>query len=199
MSHHGLKGEFEVHQFAGEENIFSVGLEVTLVLGTPAADLPRNFGAHSHSKTVSSKVGSNKAVSTDAASVRENQKKFVIKSIRPKRQRWLVGFHGIDDRNQAEAWLKSLIYLPKGMFQSQPGEMVYLKELENFLVYDAQNVLRGKLVGFQSNGVQDLLVILNAAQRSFEVPFVDELILEINHQDKIIRMEIPEGLEEVNS
>ncbi len=112
---------------------------------------------------------------------------------REKKDRFLATFDGVSDRTQAEKLKGSLLWLHSKHLQSQSGEAIFLRELEGFQVLDQTGRLRGVISGFSSNGAQDLLIVGN-----FEVPFVEDLIVNLDWEKRQLHMQIPEGLEEVN-
>jgi 16S rRNA processing protein RimM len=113
-----------------------------------------------------------------------------------------IKFKNINDRNSAEA-LKGLeLYISSEAFVSEPGEKIYLGELEGFHVMhgaskDSSAVI-GLVTGFSSNGPQDILILNNKEGGEILIPLVKEFILEIDFKQKKIFMNLPEGLLSVN-
>jgi 16S rRNA processing protein RimM len=62
----------------------------------------------------------------------------------------------------------------------------------NFQVYNFQNLI-GAIVGFSSNGPQDLIVV-NYNGKDIEIPFVEAFICDLDFDHKKLMMELPEGL-----
>ncbi len=102
----------------------------------------------------------------------------------------------IKNRNQAEDLVKSDFFVSADLFISKANERIYLDELLGFQVYDRDQSL-GSISGFSSNGPQDLLLV-QGAEDEMEIPFVEAFIREIVFDQKIIKMELPEGLTEIN-
>ena len=55
----------------------------------------------------------------------------------------------------------------------------------------------GKITSFTSNGSQDLLVIAKDGF-SYEVPFVDEFLVEIIFEKSVVIMDFPTDLMDIN-
>ena len=51
------------------------------------------------------------------------------------------------------------------------------------------------MINFGNNGAQDLLVV-QSEKSQFEVPYVDELIEQLDFAEKKIVMNLPEGIEQ---
>jgi 16S rRNA processing protein RimM len=106
------------------------------------------------------------------------------------------GYHlrlaGIADRSAAEEAVGLKLYLPEELFVSEAGEVIFLREILGFVLMDREEPV-GEIVGFSSNGPQDLLVVSHK-NRKVEIPFVDAFIIDINFQEKKVLMELPVGL-----
>lgn len=109
----------------------------------------------------------------------------------------IIQLAGIDDRTMAEKLKGCSLYIPNEQLISDKGETIYLTEIINFTVYDSTKKQLGVIEGFSSNGAQDILVI-KKDDFTYEVPFVDDFIVEIKYQEKIIIMNFPESLMDIN-
>lgn len=110
-----------------------------------------------------------------------------------------VQLKGLTDRNQSEALIGKQIYLPADFFFTQEeDDGMFLAEVENFKVTDKTLGEIGTITGFSSNTAQDLLIVKTASGAEVEIPFVDEFVIEIDRDNKIIQMDLPEGLLDIN-
>lgn len=89
-------------------------------------------------------------------------------------------------------------YVEDDLFVSKPGEGIYLNEIKNFKLKDPEQKVLGEIVGFSSNGVQDLLVV-EANGKKVEVPFVDAFIKKIDFKHQAVVMDLPEGLFDIEN
>lgn len=84
---------------------------------------------------------------------------------------------------------------------SQPGEVIYLSEIDGFEVLQRDEMLQGdprplgRIIGFSSNGAQDLLRIENS-KGVFEAPFVSAFIVKIDFLERKIFVNFPSGLQD---
>ena len=127
---------------------------------------------------------------------------YEIEMIKPYKDGLIVHLEGVSDRNLSEKLVGYQVYVNKDLFQSAENEPPYLIEIENYLIVDKTLGELGRIQGFSSNGIQDLLeVCVHINGRSFmaDIPFVDDFVLEINHQRKMIVTNLPEGLLDINN
>lgn len=110
-----------------------------------------------------------------------------------------VQLKGVTDRNQSEALIGKQIYLPSDFFFEQDDSVgMFLAEIENFKVIDKTLGEIGIITGFSSNVAQDLLIVTTAAKKQVEIPFVDQFVVKIDHDNKTLQMDLPEGLLDIN-
>jgi 16S rRNA processing protein RimM len=67
-----------------------------------------------------------------------------------------------------------------------------------YKIFTQDDVELGPVADIISNSGQWLLNILSAEGKSFLIPFHEDLIIKIDHRKKIVIMEIPDGLLEIN-
>ena len=108
----------------------------------------------------------------------------------------------MNDRNASDLLVKSLFYIPEEHFISDKGETIFLNEIQDFVLIneteDGHQAELGVIQSFSSNGVQDLLVVYRPNHPTFEVPFVDDFILEIDFDHKKVIMCLPAGLDQLH-
>lgn len=126
----------------------------------------------------------------------ENFKGYEVEEARPHKQGLIVQLKGVSDRNQAESLRGQTVAIPEGYLEAEPGEAVFLRQLLGVQVVDHHQIALGQIVDFGFNGAQDLLVIENSKGR-FDVPLVDDFIVDFSLAEKTLVMDLPEGLVEV--
>ncbi|MBK7963471.1 MAG: 16S rRNA processing protein RimM [Bdellovibrionales bacterium] len=124
----------------------------------------------------------------------------VLKAV-PYKDGLRILIEGISDRTQAEKF-KGFDFLIDGdHLISQPGEVIYLSEIDGFEVLQRDEMLQGdprplgRIIGFSSNGAQDLLRIENS-KGVFEAPFVSAFIVKIDFLERKIFVNFPSGLQD---
>ncbi|MGE0527096.1 MAG: ribosome maturation factor RimM [Bdellovibrionales bacterium] len=109
----------------------------------------------------------------------------------------------VDSRNASEALRRSLVYVVETLLASPPEEGIFLRQIEGFELLDSQGQVLGVIIGFASNGPQDLLRIRrdqkgrddkpDKASESL-VPLVDAFLMNIDFDKKQVTMDLPPGL-----
>jgi 16S rRNA processing protein RimM len=120
-------------------------------------------------------------------------RELTVKSARVHKNGLIVKTEELKDRNEAESLCGWLFDLPAEFFVSEKGEAIYLREIEGFAVVTKAKGEIGTIVGFGSNGGQDLLVV-KTGWGEFEIPFVAAFVDKIDYQARVVKMNLPEGL-----
>lgn len=122
------------------------------------------------------------------------QKPVQMASVRPHKDGLVVKFREIPDRNGAEAIRKFKVYVPEVALVSEPGERIFLHEIEGFHLREAKlGKIVGRIAGFATNGPQDLLRVDRQGREAL-VPFIDAFLVNIDFDKKEVTMDLPEGL-----
>jgi len=98
-------------------------------------------------------------------------------------QRFIVTFEGLDTRETAELWRGVVLSAPRLDDES----VIWIDQLYDAEVFDAEGVRRGVVVGVEANPASDLLVLDSGAL----VPLAFVTAVEANIR---IDVEVPEGL-----
>lgn len=123
---------------------------------------------------------------------------FTVERTKPFKKGFIVKAQEVADRTAAEQLEHFEFYIDEDLLVSKPGETIYLSEILNFNLKDVEQNILGQIVGFSSNGVQDLLVV-EMDGRKVEVPFVDDFIKKIDFKHTSVVMDLPEGLLDIES
>ncbi|WP_413578661.1 ribosome maturation factor RimM [Bdellovibrio sp. HCB290] len=118
---------------------------------------------------------------------------FTVERTKPFKKGLIVKAAEIADRTAAEGVEHMEFLIDEELLVSKPGETIYLNEIKNFKLKDPEQTVLGEIVGFSSNGVQDLLVV-EANGKKVEIPFVDAFIKKIDFKHQAVVMDLPEGL-----
>lgn len=121
------------------------------------------------------------------------EKLLTVKSARLHKNGLIVKTAELLDRNQAELLKGLVLEVPSEFFVSLPGEAIYLREILGFTVMSLGVGGVGEIVGFSSNGAQDLLLV-KTSSGEYEVPFVADLVEHIDYEKRLVSMNLPFGL-----
>lgn len=120
-------------------------------------------------------------------------KEFEVEKSKPHKDGLIVKLKGVPSRNEAETLRKSAVFVSEEVLVSEPGEPIFLGEIEGFTLVSKDDAVLGKITGFSSNGPQDLLKVETPKGERL-VPFIDEFIVDIDFDKECVRMDLPPGL-----
>ena len=129
---------------------------------------------------------------SDGATVDELRVLTVVET-RPFKDGLLIRFDEIVDRTAAERWNGRLLFVPEHEL-TPPGEgEVYVHELQGMTV----ELSSGEIVGRVADVFevpQGLLLDVARERGTVLVPFTDDVIVDIDRDRRIVRIDPPEGL-----
>ncbi|MGE3973204.1 MAG: ribosome maturation factor RimM [Bdellovibrionales bacterium] len=118
---------------------------------------------------------------------------FNVDRLKPHKVGLILRTKELENRTDAEFFAGAAFQIPSDCLVSQPGERIYLKEIEGFTVTTAEGEV-GPVRSFSSNGAQDLLVVERSSDQFVEIPFVKDFIKSIDYKARVINMDLPSGL-----
>jgi len=108
---------------------------------------------------------------------------------------WLMEADGVTDRNAAEDLRGTQLYIDRDQLPDAGDGEFYVEDMKGMKVVDAKGNDIGTILSVENFGASDLLDIRPAAGGdSFYVPFTDETIIDVNVDDGVVTVEIPETL-----
>lgn len=120
------------------------------------------------------------------------QKELKVQYSKEIRGETVIKFDGIDTINQAYKLIGYELFIPG----DPDGELID-DDVTGFLVMDMQGVEWGRVVELDDNGLNPVLEI-QGADETYYVPFVEDIVKEIDMKKGIIRIDPPAGLMELN-
>lgn len=122
----------------------------------------------------------------------ERQQFRVIKSKRHKNI-YVLSLEGVNDMNVAEGLSGLSVYVPSIEFRELQKNEYYYHDLMGLTAYSEAGDLIGKVDHIVKGG-SDILVIKDENGKEIMVPFVDELVPEVNLKEKTVTINVIEGL-----
>lgn len=110
----------------------------------------------------------------------------------------LLAFEQINTRNEAETLRGAKVFIDSDEVEDDDDDAWYEHELVGLSARVGSEVV-GKVVGLNTMPVQDLLIIENADGEEILVPFVTEIVPEVNVEAGYVLLTPPNGLFDVNS
>jgi 16S rRNA processing protein RimM len=119
----------------------------------------------------------------------EDGRVLTVESARPHRDRFLVKFTGIDDRESAQR-ARGALYIDSDDRRTLEQDEYWPDDLIGCNVLDTQGSLLGVVTDVTSNAAQDLLIV----DGKNYVPMVAALVVSVDVGSKAIVIDPPEGL-----
>ena len=117
----------------------------------------------------------------------------VVERSRPFHREWLVKFRGLEARAELEAWRGQFLGAAADeLSPPEPGE-VYVHELEGFAVRRGDGTALG-LVTALYDLPAGLTLEVQGPRREFLLPFRKEFIRQVLRDERVLVVELPEGL-----
>ena len=107
-----------------------------------------------------------------------------------------VKFEDVDTEADAEAILRSEVYLPLDLLPKLSGNKFYYHEVIGFNVVDASFGEVGKVVSINDTSAQPLFEIDREGKEIF-IPMIDDFIKKVDRENQTIEVATPEGLIEL--
>ncbi|MBT2595686.1 ribosome maturation factor RimM [Arthrobacter sp. ISL-72] len=123
---------------------------------------------------------------------------LTVDSARWNKDILLLGFEGVGTRNQAEALRGARLFIETEELAEDDDEGWYEHELVGLDVRVGDAVV-GKVSGLHTLPVQDLIVVESNDGNEILIPFVEEIVPEVNVGGKYILVTPPPGLFEINT
>lgn len=121
------------------------------------------------------------------------KQKFKVLNSKKHKNAIIFSLEGIEDMNVAEAFADFSMFVPSIEIKELENNEFYIHQLEGMKVLTED----GKEIGVVDHlikGGNDILVIKDAADKEVMVPFVDELVPEVNMEERTIIINPIEGL-----
>ena len=117
--------------------------------------------------------------------------------VKPYKHGLLMALHGIHDRQGAEAILQAEIYIRKSDLPAPEEDAYYWFDLIGLSVFTAENKYLGSEKSIIPTGSNDVYVVRDPNKdEDIEtlIPALESVVLEIDVDQKIMRVDLPEGL-----
>ena len=118
---------------------------------------------------------------------------FIKDSLLQKGNQLRVNFENIQSEADADALLKSGVYLPLSMLPKLTGKKFYFHEIIGFAAEDVAYGAIGTVTGVNDSSAQPLFEIEKEGMQIL-VPMIDDFIVKIDREQQKILLKTPAGL-----
>lgn len=122
---------------------------------------------------------------------------FIENSLLQKGNQLRVQFEDVYTEKDADAIMKSDVYLPFSLLPKLTGNKFYYHEVIGFHLEDMNFGVVGKIVSINDSTAQPLFVI-EKGDSEILIPMIDDFIKKIDRENKKVIVDTPEGLIEMN-
>ena len=106
----------------------------------------------------------------------------------------ILKLEGVSDRNAAELLRGKLLYLPEGKSINLGEDTYFVDRLKGLRVVDTEGKELGVLTEVHSRSTQDLYEVRKPDGSSFLMPAVKAFVRNIDTENSIMTVDLPEGL-----
>ncbi len=118
---------------------------------------------------------------------------YFIEKIRIQNNKAVITFEDVDDIEKAAMLVKKEMYLPLSTLPELTGTNFYYHEVEGFDVIDENFGKLGKLKEILDYPNQAVMQIFHD-DKEVLIPVNDDIILDVDRENKIMKIKAPEGL-----
>ena len=122
---------------------------------------------------------------------------FVENILLQKGNQLRIKFEDIDSEEEAADILKRDTYLPLDILPKLEGDKFYYHEVIGFTIEDVNYGKVGIITSINDNTAQALFVI-KTETKEILIPLIDEFIKKVDRDNKVVIVETPEGLIQMN-
>jgi len=121
---------------------------------------------------------------------------FVLEYSERSSKGLLLKFEDIESENQAREFISCKVYIPANCIEKTSSPLREINNTLGFEVIDSKHGSLGKLEEILEISSNSLMKIVSG-KKEILLPLNEQFILQINHDQKLISVEIPEGLLEI--
>lgn len=125
----------------------------------------------------------------------ESNDRLNIEKVKYRKNLVILKFKNYDSINDVEKFKDLYLYIKEDDLRKLPKDTYYIIDLIGSMVYDSEDNLLGELIDVIQNTAQDIYVInLEKENKEILIPAVKEFIKYIDIENKIIKVNLIEGM-----
>ena len=123
--------------------------------------------------------------------------KLTVKSVKYQKNNIIVKFMEIDSIDEADKYKNCILKADREMLGELPEGVYYIADLIGGEVYDENGKILGNISDVFNTGANDIYAVSAPQRKDLLIPVTDETILDVNIDDKKVKVHLLEGLEEL--
>ncbi len=125
-------------------------------------------------------------------------KRYEVESFSPKGKDADLKLRGVDSLSQADGLAGKEVYLPRESLKRPEAGSYYVFDLVGCSVVTREGEVIGRVRDVDPGGAGDLLVVEAGGGKEILIPFQESICLAVDLEKKVILIDPPEGLLELN-
>ena len=125
------------------------------------------------------------------------EKYLAIKWAKPHGKSILLSFKGVEDRNTAETLIGAELFIERTALPELEEGVYYWTDIIGLSVFTTDNKYIGRVESIMATGSNDVYVVKDPNKENNNetlIPAIESVVLEIDFEQKRIRVNLPEGL-----
>ncbi|UQZ87310.1 Ribosome maturation factor RimM [Paenibacillus konkukensis] len=118
----------------------------------------------------------------------------IVESAREQKKMFVVKFKGFDNINDVEKYKGWLLKVEEQYLSELPDDEFYYHEIIGCTVVTDEGEELGKISEILSPGANDVWVVEREKGKPVLLPYIDEVILEVDVENKRVKVHLMEGL-----
>ncbi|GAA4871404.1 ribosome maturation factor RimM [Paenibacillus vulneris] len=117
-----------------------------------------------------------------------------VESAREHKKMFMVKFKGFDNINEVEKYKGWLLKVEEKYLSELPDDEYYYHEIIGCTVYTDEGEKLGTISEILSPGANDVWVVERESGKPVLLPYIDDVVLEVDVQEKRVKVSLMEGL-----
>jgi len=122
---------------------------------------------------------------------------YKIKSARQHKGFVLLRFDGISDRNAAEKLVRGVLLIPPEAALPLGVDEYFIRDLVGLMVKDEDGTMLGTVADVFPTGANDVYVVKNEEGKSFMIPAIKDVVLDVSMEAGVMTVRLIDGLREL--
>jgi 16S rRNA processing protein RimM len=128
----------------------------------------------------------------------QSRRELQIEELWPHKGNLVLKFQGVDSISDAEALLGCELQVPRSERAQLESGWTFISDLVGCVVFDGSREI-GKIVDVKFGAGEAPLLIVRNGSKEYEIPYAEAYLKSVDLGQKQIRMQLPDGMLEVNS
>ena len=123
---------------------------------------------------------------------------YKIKSARQHKGFVLLQFDDVNDRNAAEKLVRGVLLIPESAALPLEKDEYYIRDLVGLVVKTEDGTVLGTVENVFPTGANDVYIIKDEDGKSFMIPAIKDVVLDVSMEDRVMTVRLIEGLRELS-